>query len=128
MSPLAYYTEMVLIVLYAYVVKLGLAAFVKRKSLSVILYLLMILLVLPCVWINLGDWEEPNVAAITNWIGLPLVLFFIPTVTFILDVLSATEKSVRHLILRSIVEIAVLFTVWRYVFFTILLALDWVWL
>jgi hypothetical protein len=109
---------------------------VKRVVLSrctrgqaIYLYSASLLLSLPYIWFLCEPgWFNPFLYRVYCWVGRPIALWFVPTVSFLSDVRRGVGALKRYLI-RSGVEVLVLYPLWLYfwTFFSICI-LGWGWL
>jgi hypothetical protein len=75
------------------------------------------------------DWNNPNVRRIACWIGNPIILLFVPTVSFLFDLRTGTPPDVRRYAGRTVIEVLLFLPLWFFVWvYAELLVLGWVWI
>jgi hypothetical protein len=76
-------------------------------------YLLLLSSLLPAVWLLVVfDWDNEAVAEIANWVGTPIMLFFVPTAFLCYDAWKGTKPTAGGYIARSLLEVVVLIPAW----------------
>jgi hypothetical protein len=91
-------------------------------------YCLVLSVFVPAVWLFVvTDWDNEAVAEIGCWVGYPIALLFVPTVVFLVDLITRSSLAPGVYLLRSIGEICLLVPVWCMVWVYIeLLILGWI--
>jgi hypothetical protein len=75
-------------------------------------YLLMMVASLPYIWLLVAhDWYDPMARDMFCWVGTPLAVLFVPTVSFLVEVASNQRPS-NLLGVRYALEIIVLCPIW----------------
>jgi hypothetical protein len=76
-------------------------------------YLLLVAALLPGVWhLVVFDWENAVVAPVANWIGGPIMFFFVPTALFCCDLGTATRLKPGWFAACALLEVVVLVPLW----------------
>ena len=92
---------------------------------------MFIILSLPYIWFLCEpDWFNPFLYRIFCWVGGPIAIWFVPTVSFVVDLASCWKaKSLKRYVVRSGIEIVIAFPVWQYfwAFFSFFI-LGWGWI
>jgi len=96
-----------LLILVIYCMK---AALLRSSLLTwqrIYLYFLGLLVSLPLIWFAVSaNWYSPFVYPASCWVGDPIGLLFVPTLTFAADILSPSV-SFKLFLTRSLLEIVV---------------------
>ncbi len=99
-----------------YVVKYRILTLRVQPWLGSLLYFLVVLALLPYLYCRLMDtWNSGFVSSLANWIGLPVLVFAVPTVFFLYDTLAQRRPSLKDYAIRSLAEIVFLFPLWAFV-------------
>ena len=114
-----------LFVLYA--AKMLIVQTVSRKLIACAVFLLLAFLAVIYIYKHLSEWnnEDEYVRPIVHWIGEPIMVLFIPTVSFYYDTFVQTSHQMCRLVLRFIGEI-MLFYPWSIIWVYIMLMLSWI--
>ncbi len=109
-----------------YGLKLGLVRLLKDKLLAVLLYVLLAFVSATILYLKFEDWDNMHVTFLGNWLGTPVILLPVPTLTFVWDVCEPMTR--RQLAIRTAVEIVVVIPVWMYcwVFLSLGAGLMWI--
>jgi hypothetical protein len=93
-------------------------------------YALLVMCSLPYIWFFVVlDWFNRQVFHIECWIGYPITIWTIPTVSFIKDRLNPDGPSFAWYLIRSAIEIFILFPISVVVSgFISLYLLGWIWI
>jgi hypothetical protein len=115
----------------AYCVKWIILTNCTRRLTAVHLFSLFGILSLPYIWFLCEpDWFNAFIYRISCWIGGPIAIWFVPTVSFLVDLRSCrAPKSVNRYLIRSGVEVLVAFPLWAifWAFFSFWI-LGWGWI
>ena len=84
-ATLIFFTVGFALVLGLYAAKALLLRAVRSRSIRIASFLLVTMACVPLAWLISPDWHNPNVREIANWIGTPLVIITVPTVSFLYD-------------------------------------------
>jgi hypothetical protein len=105
-----------------YVVKFRLLTLHVQPWIAILLFFLAVVALLPYLYCRVTDVRYIFVGheRVPEWIGLPIVVFAVPTAFFLHDVLTRKQLSLRFYILRSLVEIVILIPL---LFYTVSLVL-----
>jgi hypothetical protein len=96
----------------------------------VLWYALFIAASLPYVWFFVVvDWYNHFVYYIECWVGYPIMIWTVPTISFLIDLQAPGTPTRRRYLIRSAIEIVVLIPVWWifWVFFSFFI-LGWFWI
>jgi hypothetical protein len=98
----------------AYGVKRLILTCCTRRLPAVLLFLLFVILSLPYIWLLCEpDWFNPFIYRVSCWIGGPIAIWFVPTVSFVVDLCFwGTARPFNHYLIRSAVEVALAFPLW----------------
>ena len=91
------------------------------------LFFLAFLASLPFLWFLCEpDWFHPHIYRWMCWYGDPLAFWVVPTGSFIVDL--QTKPLLRAFLLRSVVEIIIIFPIWMicWVFLSFFLGGGWI--
>ena len=115
----------VLVIIYAG--KMLLLLTVKRKLIATALFLLLTVLTITYIYEHLSEWnyEDEYVRPIVHWVGEPIMVLFLPSLSFYYDTFVQTSHQMRRLLPRYIGEIA-LFYPWSIIWAYIMLMLGWI--
>jgi hypothetical protein len=93
-------------------------------------YVLLVLCSLPYIWFFVVlDWFNRQVYHVECWIGYPITFLTIPTVSFLKDRLNPDGPSIAWYLIRSAIEIFILFPLWIVAWgFISLYFLGWIWI
>ena len=126
--------ELSAIVLVLYVVKGWITQLPVRPMWQILLYsslvLALLLYLYYCIWIwwNVIDLLPRESSPLVDWIGMPIWLFLVPSVSFVYDVLRRRARSLQYYCLRSAIEIVVLLPLWTILWFAIqFFCFGWFW-
>lgn len=72
------------------------------------------------------DWNNGSESRLYHWLGVPIILLTIPTVTFFKDLVRDNRQSLSSLVKRSVLEVVVVFPVWVIATLLIFARLGWV--
>lgn len=101
-----------------YLMKWPLTRWIQGKWIADWFYFWIMVSSLPLIWFFLClDWKNPHVFPVASWIGDPIGMWTIPTLTFLSDRLG-TPPTLRFYCLRSCLEI-LLSPAWLFI---------WVWI
>lgn len=96
------------------------------KELAPLYYAWLVAVSLPFVWLALSmAWYNPFVYRIACWFGDPINIWFIPTVTFVIDWRRGKNISTWWYLARSVIEIIVIGTLWQILWITLLFVIGW---
>jgi hypothetical protein len=119
------------LLLIAYLLKRLIVTFCKTRGMAVYWFSLVVGLSLPYVWFLCEpDWFNSQVYREACWIGAPIAVWFIPTLSFLVDLyFMGTKPPLETYLVRSTIEIAMIFPIWIlfWVHFNIFV-LGWVWI
>ena len=96
----------------------------KVKLITCILYVVA----LGYIYLLLADWKLWNSKPIMNWVGTPLMYLPIPIATSIIDIISKKKRTIRFLVVRSVIEVAIIIPLWYVITFFIFGSLGWFWI
>jgi hypothetical protein len=85
----------------------------------------------PYIWFLCEpDWFNPFLYRVSCWVGGPIAIWFIPTVSFFIDLSHlGARPPLRHYLLRSGIEIVVIFPIWVILWgFFSFFVLEWGWI
>jgi hypothetical protein len=82
------------------------------RSREVMWYLLVLLTSHAFMWYLVPDWYHPHDYSLLCWIGYPMLIWTIPTVTFVRDRLNPEPPSTGCYLVRSAYEVAFIFPYW----------------
>ena len=101
-----------------YVVKFRILTLRVQPWIALLLFFLVVVALLPYLYCRVTDVRYIFVgrSRVPEWIGLPIVVFAVPTAFFLRDVLRHKQLSLRFYILRSLVEIVILIPLFFYTF------------
>jgi len=101
-----------------YVVKFRLLTLRVQPWIAILLFFLAVVALLPYLYCRVTDVRYIFVGRerVPEWIGLPIVVFTVPTAFFLHDALTHKQLSLRFYTLRSLVEIVILIPLWFYTF------------
>ena len=122
----AYYSFLLLFI--AYCIKRIIPTRCATISFGLYVYSLVILLSLPYIWfLCSSDWFQPHIYRVACWVGDPISIWFVPSVSFLAD--FHTRPSFRQYLIRSSIEMIVIIPIWVvfWVFFSFF-ALDFGWI
>jgi hypothetical protein len=121
----------ILLLLVAYSFKRTIVIRCSTKGNASKFFFLFIMLSLPYIWFFCEpDWFNRFIYRISCWIGGPIDIWFVPTISFLVDLYNQdTPKSLKKYIIRSAVEVLVIFPVWTvfWAFFSFFV-LGWGWI
>lgn len=103
---------MALVMFYVAKVKVSRAS--EPWQVKVVIYVALISLILPYFYIRWEDWENPHVYFIGNWFGIAFAVLVVPTITFVIDVVTTRPRSLQSQIVRSAVELIIGIPAWCY--------------
>jgi hypothetical protein len=102
-----------------------------RRLAAVELFAVLVALSLPYIWFLCEpDWTNPFVYRVSCWFGGPITIWFIPAVSFIVDLGSfGKTKSLKRYSIRSAIEAVIAFPVWAigWAYFSFFI-LGWGWI
>jgi len=104
-----------------YIVKYRILTFRVRPWVGLLLYVLVVAALLPyhhCRFIVDG-YMWGYISPLTCWIGGTIIVFTVPTASFLHDVLAETRLSSRLYALRSLVEVVIFVPLWAFVWLLI---------
>jgi hypothetical protein len=118
----------ILFCLVLYFFKILITIKVENRAVAIALYLVVLTMGLAFLYLVVVEWHTPYENAAFHWYGVPILFLAIPTTTFIYDLLRRKERTVRFLILRSVLEIFVIFPIWclAVLIFVFVILLGWV--
>ncbi len=111
-----------------YLIKIRIAYLRTYPVVAIMLYLITLFAISPYLYYCvIDDWDEPFVLPQANWIGGPIAVFTIPTISFIYDLFMKQPPRLWVFIVRSVIEIVVIIPIWvilwvNFEFFV----LDWI--
>jgi hypothetical protein len=77
------------------------------------LYLLVLVSSLPYIWfLVVVDWFNPYTPWLFCWIGYPILIWTVPTVSFLNDRLNSEVLSTGLYVFRSVLEVVSFFPIW----------------
>jgi hypothetical protein len=123
------YTALLLVAAYSF--KRILLTSCKRRWIAVYYFAMFFLLALPYAWFLCEpDWFNPFVFRKLCWIGGPVAIWFVPAVSFVVDLcLWDRAQPLNIYLLRSGVEIVLLIPLWTlFCAFFSFFVLGWGWI
>jgi hypothetical protein len=121
----------VLLVAVAYIVKWFACTCCKRRWTAVHIFSFFIALSLPYIWfLCVIDWFNPFLYRVSCWVGYPIAIWFVPLVSFVVDLYFWKKtKSLKYCLIRIGVEVFIVFPLWIYfwAFFSFFI-LGWGWI
>jgi hypothetical protein len=90
-------------------------------------YTILLGMVLPFIWLFVDtDWDNEAVSPLSNWVGSPVALLFVPTAFLCFDLLGGVRMKPGLYLARSLLEV-MLIPVWAVAwFFCEFLLLGWI--
>jgi hypothetical protein len=85
---------------------------VHHWAIQIVAYAMVVSLILPYIYLCWEDWGNPFIFIVGNWFGDSVAVLFVPTVTFLIDLLSRSIRSTRWVLARSALEIVVGIPIW----------------
>ena len=120
-----------LLLVVAYCIKRVVLTHCSRRGTAAYFFSLFILLSLPYVWFLCEpDWLNCFVFRVSCWVGGPIGVFFVPTVSFLVDFCNwNTPKPLGRYLIRSGIEILVAVPIWvvSWTYFSFFI-LQWGWI
>ncbi len=97
------------------------------KELALHWYAWLVVASLPFIWLALTvDWYYVTSRRPACWIGNPLRLWFIPTVTYVIDWRRGKNLTTWQYLARSAGEIIMIPTIWTVLWVILLIAIGWI--
>jgi len=108
-----------------YVVKFRILTFRVQPWLALLLYLVVVAALLPYLYCRITDiWNDDKMA---KSVGVPIIVFTVPTVSFLYDTLEHKLPSLKSYAIRSLIEIVVFVPVWNLAWTLIMLfVIGWI--
>ena len=107
-----------------YGVKYRILMFRVRPWIALSLYVATAAAVLQYLYFCVLDsWDSGDVDRWAKWVGMPIIVFTVPTAVFLYD--NFCRPSLATYLVRSIVEIVVLIPLWACLWFYAMLILGW---
>lgn len=97
----------------------------KQMSLA---YFALLISILPYIYFAVFFINEPFGEPLSKWIGDPIWVFAIPTISFLIFDLKNIWCKPLGFFIRSIIEIIIIFTIWSSIWLTLQLSFEWVWI
>jgi hypothetical protein len=110
-----------------YVVKFRLLTLRAEPWLTLLLHVILVAAVLPYLYYicDLAIWNDCDVVfPLVKWVGAPIMVFTIPTASFLWDVLYR-RPSYFTFAFRSILEIILLIPLWLFLWFWTMALWGW---
>jgi hypothetical protein len=102
---------LLLVVIYA--AKWGVGYVAPGRQMAVALYGLIVACSLPYIWfLVVVDWKNPFVFRFSCWLYYPVGVWLVPTASFAWDTAKGHPPSRGAYLLRSAIEIGIVFPVW----------------
>ena len=102
-----------------------------RRLAAAELFALFVASSLPYLWFLCEvDWFNPFLYRVSCWVGGPIMFWFVPVVSFLVDLGSCGKpKSLTHYLIRSAIEIVIAVPLWAYLWamFSFWI-LEWGWI
>lgn len=111
-STLIFYLGGFLLVLDLYGTKVFLFHFIRSRGVLLASFLVITMAAVPVAWLISPDWQNPNVREIANWIGTPLILLTVPTISFLYDYYRGAANLGSAWYCRSLVEVFIGVPAW----------------
>ena len=99
-----------------------------RRPIALFWYAVIVAGSLPYIWfLRVSAWPPPPGWGQAGWYCDPMVLWFIPTWSFLIDMDEPGPPSVRYYVIRSCIEV-VLLPLWIYVaaFLSLIMGMVWI--
>ena len=120
------------------IVLLVVAYWIKRALLTkcnrwvaILFFALFFLASLPYIWFLCeSDWFNPFIYRISCWLGGPIAIWMVPTISFIVDLCRwPTATPLQYYLIRSVYEVMIIVPLWLFfwVFFSVFV-LGWGWI
>lgn len=112
-----------------YALKLALFRSLRSRLFVLGCFFIGVAVIIPLTWVTSPDWNNPHVYRIGIWIGDPIAVLAVPTVSFFFDYFKGDYylrgfQTVRFL-LEILVGVPVWFIIWVYIQCFLL---GWVWI
>jgi hypothetical protein len=96
---------------------------------AVMWYMTIALSVLPYIWFFVVvDWFNRHVFRIECWVGYPIAILTVPTVTFLWDRLNPDGPGPLWYLIRSTIEIVLVTPVFVVIWMYFSMVLGWIWI
>jgi hypothetical protein len=101
-----------------------------RQGIALLHFILLVTLSLPYIWFFVEmDWFNLNVYRVSCWVGTPIMVWLVPTVSFLIDLSGLfNTKSVKHYLIRSAIEVAVVIPIWTVIWIYFEFSIGWAWI
>lgn len=88
----------------------------KRRLAAAELFAIIVVSSLPYLWFLCeADWFNPFFYRVTCWVGGPIMFWFVPVVSFLVDLRTCRKpKALTRYLIRSAVEVVIAFPLWAY--------------
>jgi hypothetical protein len=127
----AFLGYVVSLLVVAYCVKRIILVYCARRLAAIEIFALLIASTLPYLWFLCEpDWFNPFIYRVSCWVGGPIALWLVPTVSFLVDLDSCGKpKPLKRYLVRAGIEIGAVFPLWAifWAFFSFFI-LGWGWL
>jgi hypothetical protein len=113
-----------------YGVKLAITRTARRRSTAIVWYCLLVAAALPYIWLLVAtDWNNELANDGAYYMGTPLQLLLVPSVSFAFDLAAERRRSMRVLVLRSLAEVLIVVPVWALLVYPVVaLCLGFYWI
>lgn len=95
-----------------YWVKVAIPRTISCKVTALFAFALLVCFLLPYIYLHWEEWDNPHVVFMGNWLGMPIALLAVPTVSFLNDLLASRPRKCWWLVLRSCLELFVATPLW----------------
>ena len=120
--------QMVPVVILLYFLKWHSFRNAKLASTRLLIHFVACIATLPYILVFATDNVSPNVRPIANWFGTPMIVYFVPTLSLIIDETARIrESNALRFAVRAGIEILILWPLWIFVWILIeIFVLQWV--
>jgi len=116
------------IVIALYGLKALLFRSVRSAGFSLGCFFFIVALFVPVTWLTSPDWNNQNVARIAIWVGDPIAILPVPSVSFLFDFFSH-RRYTHYWRIRVSLEIFAAFPLWVFIWVMIqVIVFNWVWI
>ena len=93
------------------------------------LFALILLCSLPYIYVFIGSmFNKPFGLPLSKWLGSPIWIFAVPTCSFLAFDTSRKWSNPRPFVIRSLVELTIVFHVWSFIWVWGQLIIGWAWI
>ena len=91
----------------------------------VLLFTGVLVIALAYLYIVIADWHNNCETRILHWLGVPVDFLTIPAISFTADIFRKSQRSIRFVTIRSLIEVFILTPLWFIATFFVFGYLGW---